>query len=110
MIVTEAEPKPGNYYQNVREEIIDFIPRDAIRILEVGCGEGLFGLRLKEGTLREVWGVEVVSAAASVAEQRLDRVLRGDTSTLVDDLPAGYFDTPCSTTCSSASSTHMACC
>lgn len=51
-----AEIKPNNYYQNVREEILGFIPQDAARILDVGCGEGLFGQRLKEGTQREIWG------------------------------------------------------
>jgi SAM-dependent methyltransferase len=87
-----VDVKPNNYYQNVREEIIGFIPRHAIRILDVGCGEGLFGGRLKAGTEREVWGVEVVAAAARLAEQRLDKVLRGDIATLIDDLPASYFD------------------
>lgn len=51
-----ADIKPDTYYQSVREEIMGFIPRDAARILEVGCGEGLFGQRLKEGTQREIWG------------------------------------------------------
>ena len=87
-----ADIKPDNYYQNVREEILGFIPRQAARILEVGCGEGHFGRRLKEGTQREVWGVEIVEAAASVAEQQLDKVLSGDISSLIDDLPASYFD------------------
>jgi 2-polyprenyl-3-methyl-5-hydroxy-6-metoxy-1,4-benzoquinol methylase len=87
-----ADIKPDNYYQNVREEMLGFIPRDAARILEVGCGEGHFGGRLKEGTKREVWGVEVLAAAARAAEQRLDRVLSGDIAELVDDLPARYFD------------------
>ena len=87
-----ADVKPDNYYQNAREEIVGFIPRHAGRILEVGCGEGQFGWRLKEGTQREVWGVEVVAAAARVAEQRLDKVLSGDISALIDDLPASYFD------------------
>lgn len=87
-----ADIKPDTYYQSVREEIMGFIPRDAARIFEVGCGESLFGQRLKEGTQREVWGVEVVAAAARVAEQRLDRVLCGDIAALIDDLPARYFD------------------
>lgn len=87
-----ADLKPDTYYQSVREEILGFIPRDAARILEVGCGEGHFGRRLKEGTQREVWGVEVVAAAARVAEQRLDKVLCGDIAALIDDLPARYFD------------------
>lgn len=87
-----VDVKPDNYYQNAREEIVGFIPPRAHRILEVGCGEGHFGRRLKDETEREVWGVEVVVAAARVAEQHLDKVLRGDISTLMDDLPPNYFD------------------
>lgn len=84
--------KPDNYYQNVREEVVAFIPPQAARILEVGCGEGHFGRRLKEGTQREVWGVEIVEAAVRVAEQQLDKVLSGDISSCIDDLPLNYFD------------------
>ena len=72
--------------------MLGFIPRQAARLLEVGCGEGQFGRRLKEGSQREVWGVEIAAAAARVAEQQLDRVLSGDISALIDDLPASYFD------------------
>lgn len=81
-----------NYGRNVREEILGFVPLDAIRILEVGCAQGYFGEALKAGTPREVWGVETGAAAASEAEGRLDRVLCGDIAALIDELPVRYFD------------------
>jgi 2-polyprenyl-3-methyl-5-hydroxy-6-metoxy-1,4-benzoquinol methylase len=87
-----ADIKPDNYYQSVREEMLAFVPHDAARILEVGCGEGQFGYRLKQANPCEVWGVELIESAARVAERRLDKVLVGDIGELVERLPQDYFD------------------
>ena len=87
-----SDPKPDNYYQNAREEVLPFIPGDATRALEVGCGEGHFGARLKARGVREVWGIELAEDAARRASDRLERVLVGDIGRLIQALPAGYFD------------------
>jgi SAM-dependent methyltransferase len=88
----DPDTKPDNYYQNVREEVLRFIPADAGTVLDVGCGEGGFGYRLKQERDREVWGIELNETAARSAEQRLDRVLLGDIGLLIERLPVGYFD------------------
>lgn len=84
--------KPDSYYQNVREEVLRFIPTQPRTVLDVGCGEGLFGARVKQSSDCEVWGIELAPDAARRAEARLDRVLRGDVGTLIDRLPEHYFD------------------
>lgn len=86
------DQKPVNYYQNVRAEMLGFIPADSRTVLEVGCGEGYFGQRLKESRDVEVWGIEVVEARARAAEDRLDRVLSGTVESVISQLPASFFD------------------
>jgi 2-polyprenyl-3-methyl-5-hydroxy-6-metoxy-1,4-benzoquinol methylase len=84
--------KPGDYYQNVRHEMFKYIPKEAKKILEIGCGEGNFGVCLKKEIGAEVWGVEYNSAHAALAEKQLDKVFCGDIAQIVDQLPSNYFD------------------
>lgn len=80
------------YYTNVRTEMLQFIPENCRVILEVGCSGGLFGESLKINRKAEVWGVEPNIEAASHAAIRLDKVITGEFSTVIPDLPSGYFD------------------
>jgi 2-polyprenyl-3-methyl-5-hydroxy-6-metoxy-1,4-benzoquinol methylase len=86
------DTKPDSYYQGTRDEMLRFMPDDAATVLEIGCGEGNFGCRLKERGAREVWGVELVESVGQRAQRVLDRVLIGDIADLTDQLPADYFD------------------
>ena len=74
----DLRTKPAEYFSQRRPEMLDFIPRSAKHILDIGCGEGLFGLALKEKLGAEVCGVELTPDIAEVARQRLDRVWCGD--------------------------------
>jgi 2-polyprenyl-3-methyl-5-hydroxy-6-metoxy-1,4-benzoquinol methylase len=84
--------KPDSYYQGTRDEMLRFMPDDAATVLEIGCGEGNFGRRLKDRRAREVWGVELLEPVARQAQRVLDKVLIGDIADLIDQLPDGYFD------------------
>ena len=67
------------YYQHVRTELIDEIPRGEHRILEVGCAEGATCLALKnKGCASETVGIELISEAAAIAKKNLDHVVCGD--------------------------------
>jgi 2-polyprenyl-3-methyl-5-hydroxy-6-metoxy-1,4-benzoquinol methylase len=90
--IADLSTKPEGYYAQARPEMLPFIPRDAKRILDVGCGEGGFACTLKQRLGAEVWGIEYVPAAAEVAGQRLDRVLVGDVMQQLEQLPDRYFD------------------
>jgi 2-polyprenyl-3-methyl-5-hydroxy-6-metoxy-1,4-benzoquinol methylase len=90
--IADLSAKPEGYYTQTRAEMLPFIPKDAKRILDVGCGEGRFGQQLKGKLNAEVWGVEMFEAAAEIARQRLDQVLVGDVMQQLKELPDDYFD------------------
>ncbi|MBI5873353.1 MAG: class I SAM-dependent methyltransferase [Candidatus Omnitrophica bacterium] len=63
----------GGYWQNkIRERAIALVPRQSLRLLEVGCGEGLFleGVLLRNPSI-EVWGIDVWDEILARAEERL---------------------------------------
>jgi 2-polyprenyl-3-methyl-5-hydroxy-6-metoxy-1,4-benzoquinol methylase len=89
---SNLDNRPASYYQGARDEMLRFIPEDAGTVLEIGCGGGNFGYRLKQRGAREVWGVEIVEAAGQKAQKLLDKVLIGDIAAVIDQLPEAYFD------------------
>jgi 2-polyprenyl-3-methyl-5-hydroxy-6-metoxy-1,4-benzoquinol methylase len=84
--------KPEEYFSSGRPEMMVYLPEHAKRILEIGCGEGNFAAFLKKKLGAEVWGVELEDIQANVAKTKLDNVLTGDISVLLDRLPEQYFD------------------
>jgi len=70
--------KPLNYYCLSRSEMIKFIPDNARTLLDVGCGEGIFGHEVKQRFSAEVWGLELVNHIADVAKKRIDHVVIAD--------------------------------
>lgn len=79
------------YYKEDRPEMLKYVPLSSKKILDIGCGEGLFAKALISVD-REVWGVELDSVAAKRAEQVLFRVLGGAIEDVMKDLPDQYFD------------------
>jgi 2-polyprenyl-3-methyl-5-hydroxy-6-metoxy-1,4-benzoquinol methylase len=81
------------YYESEREDIIALIPRGAKRILDVGCGFGLMGKKLKEknGAV-EIVGFEVEEKAAEVARKNVDTLIIGDVEEIKLPYENGYFD------------------
>jgi 2-polyprenyl-3-methyl-5-hydroxy-6-metoxy-1,4-benzoquinol methylase len=84
--------KTDGYYIQTRHEMLKYIPQNAGKILDVGCGEGQFGFQLKQLLNAEVWGMELDEKSAKVAESRIDKVLIGDLTLKIDSLPNDYFD------------------
>lgn len=62
---------------SARREMLDFVPPDSSRVLDVGCSIGEFGEQLKRERSVEVWGVEPDPEAAAIAATKLDRVVTG---------------------------------
>ena len=76
-----------------RPEMLKFIPKQAMRILEVGCGDGAFCQTMKNQNFeREIWGLELNGDVAEKAKNLCDKVLVGDFNDLYHDLPENYFD------------------
>lgn len=68
-------------YDNPRDEVIRLIPREARRILDVGCSTGAMGALLEERG-RRVTGIEVDPGLAERARPRLHRVIEADVEAL----------------------------
>lgn len=81
---------PEFYYATPRDEVMNFVPPGARRILEVGCGSGAF--RAHFPTEIEYWGVEPESGPAAEAAKHLTKVLRGNFEECAQELPNAYFD------------------
>lgn len=75
----EMTPSPEYPYpDDVRSEMLAFVPSGLSRVLDVGCGWGGFGQALKQRDPGvEVWGIETSAAACEVAGTRIDRVVHG---------------------------------
>ena len=83
-----------SYYTFPREKLFEQVPDKAGRVLEVGCGAGVLGERLKRsGKAAQVAGVELSAHAAALASSRLDEVRIGDVESMPLDAWHGRFDT-----------------
>ena len=84
--------KPDTYYTNVRQEMIDFMPKTAKTVLDVGCGEGAFASYIMNKFNIEAWGIEMTTGPASIAKTKLNNVLIGACEDKIAELPDHYFD------------------
>ena len=73
----DYENKPKGYYDNVRTEMLAFLPNDAKIVLDVGCGNGAFAEIIKEKNNAEVWGIELMETHGKEAQEKLDKVFIG---------------------------------
>lgn len=80
------------YYTQKRPEILELIPIDARRVLDVGCSSGGIGATLKARQPVEVHGVELVEHAAVRAREHLDKVWNSKIEDALPDLPDTYYD------------------
>jgi 2-polyprenyl-3-methyl-5-hydroxy-6-metoxy-1,4-benzoquinol methylase len=78
-------------YQAVNEPVLARVPAHARRILDLGCGSGTFGLRLKQRQECEVVGVTISGEEAISARGRLDQVLVQDLNEFEPEA-SGNFD------------------
>lgn len=67
--------KPQKYFHDIRLDIIELVKDGNNNILEIGCGSGNTGLKLKElGKADRVCGIELNSEMADQAVSKLDKV------------------------------------
>ncbi|MBV6643043.1 MAG: class I SAM-dependent methyltransferase [Cyclobacteriaceae bacterium] len=85
--------KNKEYFTVERREMLGFLPEQIDCLLDVGCGDGLFGeIVKKEFSSAKVWGVEYEEQSANEARNRLDKVLTGTIEENLNQLPANHFD------------------
>lgn len=74
-------------YDGSRPKLRQLVPRDARRILDVGCARGAVGEALKSEHRRlEVVGIEVDDASGADAARVLDEVIVGDAELVLRNL------------------------
>lgn len=88
---TESINTNTPYYGNERQNMLEFVPTNALKILEVGCAEGKFSSSLYRAD-RELWGVEINEQSAKIAQKKLHKVFISDFDSIYDKLPENYFD------------------
>lgn len=88
----DLSKKSTGYYENIREDMFEYIPRNVQTTLEFGCGCGGFSALLKSRLGVEAWAVEIEEQSANVASQKLDKVLKSGALESLDKLPETYFD------------------
>lgn len=90
--MTNLINKPNGYYNNVRKDMLKYIPCDVRKTLEFGCGEGGFSELIKDKFGVETWAVEIDEKSAKMASEKLDKVINCDAHKAIDKLPDNYFD------------------
>jgi 2-polyprenyl-3-methyl-5-hydroxy-6-metoxy-1,4-benzoquinol methylase len=83
--------KEKQYFSSERKEMLKFIPHDAKKILDIGCGVGAFAQQLCSDE-REIWGLEPDEHSAIVASEKLYKVISGKVEDKLVDIPDHYFD------------------
>jgi SAM-dependent methyltransferase len=67
------------YFENIREDIIELIPKGPNKVLEIGCGKGYTLKKLLElGKANYIAGIEIDTKAADEARNHLDYVVCED--------------------------------
>lgn len=85
------EQNNTNYYGSNRSEMLEFIPKSALKILEIGCGEGSFSAQLKSEN-NETWGIEPNKKSWEIASQKLYKVINKTLENATEEIPDNYFD------------------
>ncbi|MFO7745521.1 MAG: class I SAM-dependent methyltransferase [Psychroflexus sp.] len=88
----DYQDKKDIYYKKERPEMLEFFPKNAKTVLEVGCGQGTFAKQIKDLYQTETWGIEYMESHAKEAQKVLDKVFIGQCEKFIDDLPDNYFD------------------
>lgn len=85
--------KPDAYYKGIHPKIFEMITPGTQKVLDLGCGTGELGKRLKaEKGVEQVVGIETMPEVAREAKENLDRVIRIDVENVRLDGLAKHFD------------------
>jgi len=75
------------YHDNLRHDLLRFLPEKSTSCIELGCGAGTFGKTLKAELGTRVVGLELDPVSAEAARSVLDEVVQGRLEELADRLP-----------------------
>jgi 2-polyprenyl-3-methyl-5-hydroxy-6-metoxy-1,4-benzoquinol methylase len=79
MLQKSYQEKSITYYGGYREDILPLVPKNVIRALDIGCGNGnTLDYLKKSGHCKYTIGVELFPEAAKEAQSKLDEVYQGN--------------------------------
>lgn len=81
-----------DYYQNARPEMLEFIPENATKVIEIGSSEGRFLQLIRKRQGAEIWGVEPNQEACSKLQANVDHAIHSTAEESFAVLPENYFD------------------
>ena len=85
--------KNEKYYNLIRNDILELVPQETKKILDVGCGTGVTSFAAKQFFgVNEIIGIELFKPAAEIAKKKLDKVITGDIEDIDLSFPENYFD------------------
>ncbi len=87
-----TDARKNDYFRQERRDVETLVPKDALKILDVGCGEGILGRRLLAKGAREVIGIELTPDVCERAKNNLTGVLCGNVEKIDLSFDEGYFD------------------
>jgi 2-polyprenyl-3-methyl-5-hydroxy-6-metoxy-1,4-benzoquinol methylase len=85
-----SEKSEQSYEFSKRPEMVQFLPNEYSKVLEIGCNVGNF--RQFASKSCEYWGIEPFEEAAKVAKTKMDKVLVDFYDKVADEIPDNYFD------------------
>ena len=85
-----SELSEQTYFDCMRPEMVQFLPGEYSKILEIGCNVGNFRQLCPKPC--EYWGVEPFEKAAEIAKTKLDKVLAGFYNEVENQIPDNHFD------------------
>ena len=82
------------YYNNPRIDILQHIPNNTQRVLDIGCGSAALGIELKSnlGDDIEVVGIEQNYEVAKTVKNKIDKIIIGNIEEINIPYNDGYFD------------------
>ena len=82
-----------HYYAGDRIDMLQYVPENAKRILDVGCAAGNFGALIKRNFENiEVWGIDINEESIEQAAGKIEKAIAGPISEVIDQLPDEGFD------------------
>jgi len=78
------------YFDYMRPEMVQFLPSEYSKVLEIGCNVGNFRQFLSKPC--QYWGIEPFEEAANIAKTKMDKVLVGFYDNVENEIPDNYFD------------------
>lgn len=88
----DRKDSDASYYLIARQDLVDLIPPETKKVLEIGCAGGMTGKVLKERGFEEIVGVEILEEVARQGAEHYTTLIIGDVEKLRLPFEKAHFD------------------